>query len=41
MLVSEHAFNKLNLHRICTGMVKGNEASKRAFERQALRLKGC
>ena len=40
MLVSEHAFNKLNLHRICTGMVKGNEASKRAFEKAGFKVEG-
>lgn len=32
MLVAEHAFNKLNLRKLYTGMVKGNDASKRALE---------
>lgn len=39
-LISEHAFNKLNLRRICTGMVKGNEGSRRAFEKAGFKVEG-
>lgn len=31
-LVVEHAFDRLNLHKVCAGMVEGNEASRRAFK---------
>ena len=39
-LVADHAFNKLNLRKLYTGMVKGNEASKRAFEKVGFRIEG-
>lgn len=39
-LVAGHAFNKLNLHKLYTGMVKGNEASKRAFEKVGFKVEG-
>ncbi len=39
-LVVDHAFNKLNLRKLCTGMVKGNEASKRAFEKVGFKVEG-
>ena len=39
-LVADHAFNKLNLRKLYTGTVKGNEASKRAFEKVGFRIEG-
>ncbi len=33
MLAVEHAFNKLNLHKLCAGMIKGNKASRKAFKK--------
>ena len=39
-LVADHAFNKLNLRKLYTGMVKGNEASKRAFEKIGFKVEG-
>lgn len=39
-LVSGHAFGKLNLHKLYTGMIKGNEASKRAFEKVGFKVEG-
>ena len=39
-LITDHAFNKLNLHKLYTGMVKGNEASKRAFESVGFKVEG-
>jgi len=39
-LVIEHAFNKLNLHKLCAGVIKGNEASKRAFEKVGFETEG-
>lgn len=39
-LVADHAFNKLNLRKLYTGMVKGNEASKRAFEKVGFKVEG-
>ena len=32
-LVAGHAFNTLNFHKLYTGMIQGNEASKKAFEK--------
>lgn len=40
MLVADHAFGKLNLHKLYTGMIKGNEASKRAFEKVGFKVEG-
>lgn len=39
-LVTEHAFNRLNIRKLYTGMVKGNEASKRAFEKVGFQVEG-
>ncbi|RJQ23944.1 MAG: N-acetyltransferase [Nitrospiraceae bacterium] len=39
-LVADHAFNKLNLHKLYTGMIKGNEASRRAFEKADFKIEG-
>ncbi len=39
-LVIDHAFNKLNLRKLYTGMVKDNEASKRAFEKVGFKVEG-
>ena len=39
-LIVKHAFNKLNLRKLYTGMVKGNEASKRAFEKIGFKVEG-
>lgn len=39
-LITSHAFNKLNLHKLCAGVVKGNEASKRAFEKIGFKVEG-
>lgn len=39
-LVAEHAFNKLNLRKLYAGMIKGNEASKRAFEKVGFKVEG-
>lgn len=39
-LVAKHAFNKLNLHKLYTGMIKGNEVSKRAFEKVGFKVEG-
>lgn len=39
-LVAGHAFNKLNLQKIYAGMIKGNEASKRAFEKVGFKIEG-
>lgn len=39
-LVADHAFNKLNLRKLYTGMIKGNEASKRAFEKVGFKVEG-
>ena len=39
-LVADHAFNKLNLRKLYTGMIKGNEPSKRAFEKVGFKVEG-
>jgi ribosomal-protein-alanine N-acetyltransferase len=39
-LIVDHAFNKLNLRKVYTGMVQGNEASKRAFEKVGFKMEG-
>lgn len=39
-LIASHAFNKLNLHKLIAGVVKGNEASKRAFEKIGFKVEG-
>lgn len=40
MLVVEHAFNKLGLHKLYAGMIKGNEASQCAFEKVGFKVEG-
>jgi RimJ/RimL family protein N-acetyltransferase len=40
VLIANHAFNKLNLHKLCAGAVKENEASKRAFEKAGFKVEG-
>lgn len=39
-LIVEHAFNKMNLRKVCTGMIRGNTASKRAFESVGFKVEG-
>lgn len=39
-LVAEHAFAKLNLRKLYAGMIKGNEASKRVFEKAGFKIEG-
>ena len=39
-LIADHAFNKLNLHKLYTGMAKVNEASKSAFEKVGFKIEG-
>lgn len=39
-LVVEHAFNRLDLRKIYAGMIKGNEASKGAFEKIGFKVEG-
>lgn len=39
-LIAAHAFNKVNLRKLYAGMVKGNEASKRAFEKVGFKVEG-
>lgn len=39
-LVVEHAFFKINLRKLYTGMVKGNEGSKKAFEKVGFKVEG-
>jgi len=39
-LVAAHAFNKLNLRKLYTGMVKDNEASRRTFEKVCFKVEG-
>ncbi|MFH1776595.1 MAG: GNAT family protein [Candidatus Omnitrophota bacterium] len=36
-LIVEHAFAKLNLHKLYTGMVEGNEASRKAFKKSGFK----
>lgn len=40
-LMAEHAFSKLNLRKLCTGMIEGNEASKKAFEKVGFKVEGA
>ncbi len=40
MLVADYAFNNLNLRKLYAGMVKGTEASKRAFEKVGFKIEG-
>lgn len=39
-LVAEHAFSKLNLRKLYTGMIKGNAASKKVFEKVGFKVEG-
>ncbi|MFQ3573777.1 MAG: GNAT family protein [Thermodesulfovibrionales bacterium] len=39
-LVADHAFNKLNLHKLCSGMVKGNDASEKVFKKVGFKVEG-
>ncbi len=39
-LLSRHAFDRLNLHKLYAGMVEGNEASQRAFEKVGFTVEG-
>ena len=39
-LIAGHAFSRLNIRKLCTGMIKGNEASKRAFEKVGFKVEG-
>lgn len=39
-LVAAHSFTRLNLKKLYCGMMKGNEASKRAFEKVGFKVEG-
>jgi [ribosomal protein S5]-alanine N-acetyltransferase len=39
-LILHHAFMRLNLHKVCAGMVAENIASKKAFEKTGFILEG-
>lgn len=39
-LVAAHAFARLNLRKLYCGMIKGNEASKKAFEKVGFKVEG-
>lgn len=39
-LAVSHAFARLNFRKICAGMVKGNDASKKAFEKLGFKVEG-
>jgi len=39
-LIVSHAFNKINLHKVYAGVIKGNAASKRLFEKMEFREEG-
>ncbi|MBI4825105.1 MAG: GNAT family N-acetyltransferase [Nitrospirae bacterium] len=39
-LVAGHAFNKLNLRKLYAGVIEGNEASRRAFEKAGFKPEG-
>lgn len=39
-LLVSHAFNKLNLRKLYIGTVKGNEASKKVFEKIGFKIEG-
>lgn len=39
-LVAGHAFNKFNLRKLYTGMIKDNKGSKRAFEKVGFKVEG-
>lgn len=39
-LAARHAFTRLNLRKVTTGMIKGNEASKRVFEKIGFKVEG-
>jgi [ribosomal protein S5]-alanine N-acetyltransferase len=40
-LVVDHAFNKLNLHKLYAGMIEGNEASRKAFRKSGFKEEAC
>lgn len=39
-VLSQHAFDRLNLHKLYAGIVKDNEASRRAFEKAGYKVEG-
>lgn len=39
-LVVRHAFDRLGLHKLYAGVISGNEASKRAFEKNGFSVEG-
>lgn len=39
-LIAKHAFERLNLNKLCAGMEEGNEPSKRAFEKAGFKVEG-
>lgn len=39
-IVADYAFNKLNFHKLCAGMVKDHKASKRVFEKTGFKAEG-
>lgn len=39
-LVAEHAFFKLNLRKLYTGMIKGNAVAKKVFEKVGFKVEG-
>ncbi len=40
-LIAQHAFRRLNLHKLTTGMVVGNTASQKMFEKVGFKQEGC
>jgi len=39
-LVAGHAFNRVNLRKLYAGMIQGNDASKKAFEKVGFKVEG-
>ncbi len=39
-LIVKHAFKNLNLHKLYAGVIEGNEASERVFEKIGFKLEG-
>jgi RimJ/RimL family protein N-acetyltransferase len=39
-LIAGHAFNRVNLRKLYAGMIEGNDASKKAFEKVGFKVEG-
>ena len=39
-LIANHAFSKLNLRKLCTGLINGNDASNKVFEKVGFKVEG-